>query len=293
MSGKYEEVIQSILEHNNGSNIFLYVDPYGIKALDCGLFDSFTLQGFNSVELLVNMNSFGFIREGCRVLGANFTECDILEDLIEYDTTQLSSDDKSVEALNKIAGGDYWINIIEKKRNGEITAYEAESEFVEAYCKRLRQSYSYVLNMPVRIKSGQLPKYRMIHATNHPHGALLMVDNIFGRWELMQDIQNGGQQMLWEEDIDNSIVDETEIENKVINHLSKINGYTRLNELLADFYSIYGVICKVKTVKNIYKNLEKVGKIIVKRTPAFTNNGKPSTSFTDEKGKITELRWNG
>ena len=293
ISGKYEEQIEEVLKSKKGCNVFLYVDPYGIKALDCDMFDSFTTQGFNSVELLINMNSFGFIREGCRVLGVNFAESDLLEDLVEYDSTQLSSDEKSKAALNKIAGGDYWVEIIERKRSGKITAYEAEAEFAEAYCKRLRQSYGYVLNMPLRIKRGQVPKYRMIHATNHPDGALLMVDNIFGRWELMQDIQSGGQQMLWEENVDNSMVDEVEIKAKVIEHLSQINKPVRLNAVMADFYSVYGIVCKVKTVKDIYKKLEKDGKLDVVRTPALSPTGRVSTFFADDKGKTTELRWIG
>ena len=293
VSGRYEDKIQEILKNQEGCNIFLYVDPYGIKALDCSMFDSFTTQGFNSVELLINMNSFGFIREGCRVLGGKFTENELLEDLVEYDSTELSTDEKSKADLDRIAGGDYWVKIIEKKCSGEISAYEAETEFVDAYCKRLRKSYRYVLNMPLRIKPGQLPKYRMIHATNHPDGALLMVDNIFGRWELMQDIQRGGQQSLWEQNTENEMIDEKEILSKVIEHLSKINTYMRLNVVLADFYSTYGIVCKVKTVKNIYKELEKSGKIDVKRIPATTPKGQISTFFSDEKGKCTELRWRG
>ena len=203
VSGKYEDEICTILEEKRGCNVFLYVDPYGIKALDCTLFDCFATHGFNSIELLINMNSFGFIREGCRVLGVNFDDNDIFEDLVEYDSTHLVADENSKLALNKIAGGDYWIRIIEAKRRNTITAYDAEAQFADEYCKRLRQGYSYVLNMPLRIKRGQVPKYRMIHATNHADGALLMVDNIFGRWELMKDIQTGGQIQIWEENVEN------------------------------------------------------------------------------------------
>ena len=292
VSGKYEEKIEGILANKNGSNVFLYVDPYGIKALDCALFDSFARHGFYSVELLINMNSFGFIREGCRVLGVKF-EDDILEDLVEYDTTQLAPDEKSKSALDKIAGGDYWVEIIEKKRSGAITAYEAEAEFAEAYCKRMRASYSYVLNMPLRIKQGQVPKYRMIHATNHADGALLMVDNIFGRWELMQDIQRGGQMSFFEENVENEVIDELDIRKKVIDFVSGIKSFKRMNPIIAEFYCQYGIICKTKDVKAVFKDLEKRGQLIVKRTPATTEKGKACTFFADEKNKITELRWKG
>ena len=255
------------------------------------MFDSFASKGFYSIELLINLNSFGFIREGCRVLGVCFDEEQVMEDLVEYDSTQLIPDKKSKDALDKIAGGDYWVEIIERKRNGITNAYEAEAEFAEAYCKRLRQSYTYVLNMPLRIKKGQVPKYRMIHATNHADGALIMVDNIFGRWELMKNIQSEGQQSLFEENADNEIVDREKIREQVNEHLSKVTVRTRLNPLMADFYCTYGVVCRTSVVKEFYKCLESNGKIEVCRTPAKTPTGRATTFFTDEKGKIVELRW--
>ena len=291
--GRYEERITEILNSKKGCNVFLYIDPYGIKALDCSLFDAFSTQRFNSIELLINMNSFGFIREGCRVLGVKFGADELMEDLVEYDSTQLSADEKSRDVLNAIAGGDYWVEIIERKQRGESTAYEAEAEFVDAYCKRLRKSYTYVLNMPIRLKPGQVPKYRMIHATNHPDGALLMVDNIFGRWELMQDIQREGQLSLLDEDVENEIVNEEEIEAKVIEHISNITSFARMNPVLADFYSRNGVICRTKTVKEIYRKLERNGKLEVRRTPSTTATGRASTFFADEKKQKTELRWRG
>ena len=226
------------------------------------------------------------------MLGVKF-EDDILEDLVEYDSTQLTSDEKSKLALDKIAGGDYWVEIIEKKRKGTITAYEAEAEFAEAYCKRMRESYSYVLNMPLRIKEGQVPKYRMIHATNHADGALLMVDNIFGRWEFMQDIQRGGQMSWFEDNVENQAIDEKDIRKKVISLLSDIKSFRRMNPIMADFYSTYGVVCRTQTVKAIFKDLEKSGQLIVRRIPDKTNTGRISAFFSDEKGKITELRWKG
>ena len=293
ISGKYEDEICTILEEKRGCNVFLYVDPYGIKALDCTLFDCFATHGFNSIELLINMNSFGFIREGCRVLGVNFDDNDIFEDLVEYDSTHLVADENSKLALNKIAGGDYWIRIIEAKRRNTITAYDAEAQFADEYCKRLRQGYSYVLNMPLRIKRGQVPKYRMIHATNHADGALLMVDNIFGRWELMKDIQTGGQIQIWEENVENEMIDEADVRQKIIAHISTFCTAARLNQVMADFYSTYGGICRTKTVKDVYRDLEKSGELVVLRRPSTTPKGRLATYFADEKGKQTILRWKG
>ena len=106
-----------------------------------------------------------------------------------------------------------------KKNNDFFKEKKAWSVVKDELLGCYLKPYSYVLNMPLRIKRGQVPKYRMIHATNHPAGALIMVDNIFGRWELMQDIQTDGQQSFWEENVDNELIDNEAIREKVISHL--------------------------------------------------------------------------
>ena len=58
ISGRYEDEIERLLATKRGVNVFLYIDPYGIKALDYGLFSKFADYGFNSIEMLINMNSF-------------------------------------------------------------------------------------------------------------------------------------------------------------------------------------------------------------------------------------------
>ena len=244
ISGSYEENINNILSGKDNCNVFLYIDPYGIKALQCSYFDKFANGHFNTIELLINMNSFGFIREACRALGASFDEDDLFEDLVEYDSTKMDASEKSIKDLDDIAGGDYWRSIIEEYNNGRISGKEAEIQFSEKYCKRLSESYTYVLNMPLRIKKGQSPKYRLIHATNHKDGCLIMVDNICNRWEAWQELQSGGQLTLWEENYDNQMVDEDDIEEKTVKHFSQYTNSISLNNALASFFVKYGPICQ-------------------------------------------------
>lgn len=295
--GKYEEKIDGILKEKDGCNVFLYIDPYGIKALDCSKFDSFASRQFNSIELLINMNSFGFIREGCRVLGAQFKtdDLDLFDDLVEYEPTVLDTSESSlqtsIQALNDIAGGDYWKAIVKQYKEKEINGYKAEEYFAEQYCQRLSQSYAYVLNMPIRIHKGQHSKYRMIHATNHPDGCLLMVNNICKRWELLQQMQTGGQLSFLAEDINNQPVDEAEVERKIVEHFSRYDNWTSLNVALAIFFVKHGVICNTGTVRKILKEFEKDGRITVMRNPSTTKIGKPSTFMQEGKGKTVSLKW--
>ena len=291
VSGKYEDNIKSILQGKEHCNVFLYIDPYGTKALQCSLFDDFAKGHFNSIELLINMNSFGFIREACHVLGAVFDDTALFADLVEYEPTRMDISEKSINELNEIAGGDYWQPIIESYKKQEINGYDAEALFAEEYCTRLRRSYTYVLNMPLRIKRGQRPKYRLIHATNHRDGCLLMVDNICNRWEALQEIQSGGQMLLWAENVDNQAVDEDDIEEKTIDHFSQYNKPISLHDALAMFFMKYGPICSTGTVRTILKKLEGSGRLSVDRNPALTGRGKKATFMTEGKGKKVSVRW--
>ena len=291
INGKYQDEIRTILLKNVGSNIFLYIDPYGIKDLNHRFFRELTTSTkYNSVELLLNLNSYGFIREGCRVLGVNFEDETLLDELEEYETTKLEKNEKSILLLNEIAGGDYWQEIIQNKNRKILDTKEAENLFVTQYCKRLRQNYKYVLNMPLRIRKGQHPKYRMVHATNHVEGCLLMANNICTRWELMKNIQTGGQMSLFQEDVDNNIIDEPELSTKIENHIKKYVQFEQLNVILAEFFMINGPICSTGKVNDVFRNMENSGKIEVVRRPATTPSGKISKFFADGKGKTTILR---
>ncbi len=291
VSGKYEDNIKPILRNKRNCNVFLYIDPYGIKALQCSYFDDFAKEDFNSIELLINMNSFGFVREACHALGTTFDDKSLFADLVEYEPTKLDESDKSINELNEIAGGDYWQEIIEAYKRGEIDGYEAEDRFAEKYCERLRQSYSYVLNMPLRIKRGQRPKYRLIHATNHRDGCLLMVDNICNRWEALQNIQTGGQMSMFEEDCNNQVVDEEDIKCKTREFFSQYTEFMSLHDVLAKFFMRFGPICSTGDIKKIIKEFEKDSLIAIQRNPSQTSKGKPSTFMSEGKGQTVSVRW--
>lgn len=82
ISGKYEDEIERYLSNKSGCNVFLYIDPYGIKALQSSLFSRFATSKLNSIELLINLNSFGFIREACHAMGIT-SDIPDFDDLVE------------------------------------------------------------------------------------------------------------------------------------------------------------------------------------------------------------------
>lgn len=297
ISGNFEEQIIPILENaakeNKRQNVFLYIDPYGVKALDANLFDA--LPGiFNTAELLINLNSWGFLRMAFALKNTEFREStdEILKDLEEYDPSTANT----VDEINVIAGGDYWQSIVERYKKNQIDGYQAEKEFSYQYKLRLRQKYDYVLDMPIKLKSGHHPKYRMVYATNHPDGCIIMAENIVARTDrLVTDIQNQGQTTLFTETAENEVVSQGILTNKAKKLLAKYNEHTRLKCFLADFYNEYGAICSPSNLigrNAILPILESSGLVDVKRTPAVTDKGR-ATSFWDwrEKDKkIVEIK---
>lgn len=297
IDGKFENniipLLQKAIKRDRNLNVFFYVDPYGVKVLNAALFDSLPI-AFSTAELLINLNSFGFIREACRVMKVAFREreAEIFSDIEEYDSSVMDS----IDELTAIAGDGYWQSIITDYSKGIIDCYQAEKEFAKQYKLHLRQKYNYVLDMPIRLKAGQHPKYRMVHATNHPDGCILMADNIAKRTDrLVIEIQSGGQLSLMPQTAENELIGDSILEEKVRELLSTTTEFTRLNKFLADFYNEHGVLCDLSRISSgrsgsILKTFEKNGEILVSRNPAFTDKGIPTKFWQEGKGNTLMLR---
>ena len=270
--------------------------------------------------MLLNLNSFGFIREACRVSGATYSGEDI--DLEEREESVVDKSIESERLMTAIAGGEYWKKIIEDYRNDSAVSPKpslmAEKAFSAAYRRSLSRSgggcFRYVLDMPLRIKAGSYPKYRMVHATNHPDGCIAMADNMFNRADdLYIDVQSGGQLSLFELDVTQHMkATEYQIRRGIVEVLGKSSASfskvirqlgssdcdeqttkafnVRLNSLLADFFCEKGVVCAKKDVIEILKKLESEGMIEVSREPSHTDRGAETKFWSDDKGKTVLIK---
>lgn len=300
VSGKYEEKIEGILSNKQGVNVFLYIDPYGIRALDSVLFDRFETFRFRTLEMLINFNSFGFFRDACRVMRVDYKNDEALrdlDDLVEYEPTSVSASKQSEKLLISIAGGDYWKAIVRDYQAGRINGFQAEKRLSTEYKQRLRQRYGYVLDMPIRLKAGQRPKYRMIHICDHEDGCFLMAQNMQKRKdELFINVQQGGQLTLFDIDptfsstAENELMTADEIKAKLKEHLSRLPYEVGLTKLLATFVNDYGLLCEFKMIYTMLEEFKGCGMINIDRTPAFTKNGKPSAFWEESKEKKIILR---
>lgn len=287
IKGEYEDYIEHQLQGKQLQNVFLYIDPYGIKSLHFSIFERLSSKSLYSIEVLINFNSFGFIREACRAMNVQF-EIEDLEELVGIET--VGSNKNSIDDLNRVAGGEYWKEIVLGIKKGYYDGYEAEIQFSDKYCEKLKSQFNYVLSMPIRLKRGHRPKYRMIYATNHSQGCVLMNDNMCKRWEVLQDLQNHGQGSLFNEDVENVLINKEELKKEILELISSYREYVDIDTFLAEFVGKYGIKFPSGDICKVLENLCYHNKIEVMRCPEFTEKGKPSKFWTTRKGQTVKIR---
>lgn len=280
LEGSYEERMEYFVNsyQSRNQNLFLYVDPYGIKSI---LFSHFELirknKDFNSVELLLNLNTFGFLREACRLLNCPDHEKETPEDY--------ERDINSPDRLDEIAGGTYWRDII-SRYNVHQKMQKAEEEFIDKYCERLRTVFRYVVNIPIKAKLKHIPKYRIVFGTDHEDALLLMVDNMNKRWVKFREEARNNQFALFEMDFPDPAKQGAcrDIENEVVSLLAP---EIELKDLLVKLAQKFGINFSLKEYKDCLKGM--VGnQIEVTRNPPLTPaTGKPSTSWDHASKELT------
>lgn len=282
IKGSFEDEIEGILKKCIGQNVFLYVDPFGIKSLP---FDKFLLLkkiNFKSIELLLNLNTFGFLREGCRLLKyRDFSiSTDGLEERESFEGTKKVND---IPNMNRIANGDYWKIIISDYNNGTINAFEAEERFVNRYCEQLKQVFNFAINIPIKARRlKNMPKYRMVFCSNHKHGLIEMANNMFKRWKQMQEDERNGQLILFELDINFRGAALQQDYEKIVREILSCD-FIKYEDLVCKLIIKHGILCDMGKIKEVIKKMETNESVEIRRNPALTPNGKPSNWFDYKK----------
>jgi three-Cys-motif partner protein len=286
LEGSYETHMEMLLNNNiQDISIFLYIDPYGIKSLDFGYFQKLKEKRYSSLELLINLNSFGFLREGCRVLK--------YEIFVKEDEEMPEDESEGIKKLNQIAGGTYWQDILEEKYATKISMNEAEEKFVHSYSEKLRSVFKYVVDIPIKAKSPHIPKYRLIFGTNHPDGLILMADEMNKAWrkfiemERMATIQASLDELY--EFPDMRILRGYDPEKDIENILTKNKGMD-LKKIYVNMILKYGISYSKKEYEEMLKTMEKDGLIEVLRDPPTTRTGKKATSWDYNKNTRIRLK---
>ncbi|MDE5553433.1 MAG: hypothetical protein K2I67_02690, partial [Malacoplasma sp.] len=243
-------------------------------------------QNPNSVELLLNLNSFGFIREGCRILGVDID--DELEAFKETDESDTFVND--IDNMNRIANGDYWQEIIHLIKDGSITAKRAEEMFVHYYMEKLGQDFEYIFQFAIKTGDKNIPKYRMVFATNHIQGALYMSENMIKCNNEMNLDNHGRQESLFDYEFTRNSCSDDVLE--VLIKASKSEKIIDCKDLCMLTYIALGPKYLHSDIKKALTELEKSSKIRIIRKNEFTPTGKLSRSMDFINNDIfVELLW--
>lgn len=297
IQGSYQDLIEGIIRASYNQNLFLYIDPYGIKNLQYSVFERLQTSSLKSAEILVNFNSFGFFRNVCRAMNIALRDDEYLWADDEDELTPVNPNNLS-SLLTSVFGGSEWMNIGLEYKACIIDSRSAEKKISSFYIANLKKVFTYVVDIPIRLSSGHQPKYRMIHACNHPDGCFLMINNIQQRkTQLIENVYNPGQMMLdlgltERTSLDNDFISESEIRDTIIEILEKQDLEIRYRDLINEFYSRQGIVCSFQLILSVLQNFETSNKISVRRDPPTTPSGAPSKYWTESKGNRIFIKLN-
>jgi three-Cys-motif partner protein len=283
MPGSFEDNLKNILSLDLNNSIFLYVDPYGIKSLNLNNFNLIRDRHFFSFEMLMNFNSAGFLREGCRLL--KYTEILSDDELTDYESDE---DINTVDRMDAVAGGTYWQEILKQYYDKTIDIYQAEEMFIAEYSLRLKKIFKFTVNIPIKVKSEHLPKYRLIFGSNHEDGLILMADNMNKKWKQMLENQRGGQQLLFDFEFpDYTLLKGYDLHKDILLFVAKSSSGLPLRELIVALIQKYGITFSESEYKKKIRLMEQNSNLFIDRMPPLTKTGKPAISMDYGEYKIT------
>ncbi len=278
LQGTYEDHIRNFISNYDASDksIFLYIDPYGIKSLKYEYFEQLKTKPMKTFEVLMNFNSFGFLREGARII-KEYDPIFFKSNNVEYE-----SDIEDVYYLDDIAGGNYWQDLIRGRK--EFKSFkEMEEVFKKMYKKKLRNIFKYILDVPIREKGKYPPKYRLIFGTNSRDGLFLMLNNMNKRWHAFNEDEKQGNLSLFEFNFPNLYANYSDPREKILE-------FSKQEILIEDLYvrmiTEFGISYSIPKLNGFIKDLEKEKSIDVQRALRFTKTGKLSKSFDYKERKI-------
>lgn len=160
--GNFSEFIDEISNLARGHSVFVYLDPFKPSHL---LFDQMSsvyeqLQAGQSVEVLINFMSWGFLR------GVWGSASHMMS------RGKLKPENPQVLRFNQIAGGTYWQKIA---FDDSLSQTERTDRLTDGYASQLHRWFRYVLPYPIREKyETSYPKYHLVFGSRSHHAVDLM-----------------------------------------------------------------------------------------------------------------------
>lgn len=87
----------------------------------------------------------------------------MFKDEVEGDEDDYEIQDVSIENMNRIFNGDLWQGLIKDFYEGKISFYRLEEKITQEYIKNFSSKFKYCLNIPIRTKQKNTPKYCILY----------------------------------------------------------------------------------------------------------------------------------
>ena len=165
------EAISTAIDAFNGSTIFFYLDPYGIKDLEFDMVRQiYERNPERSTEVLINFNFRTFMR-----MSGNWGYSDTASEVAQKVRSE------KVETVHRVMGGEYWLNIITDPSLDKIAREQA---VIDAYLVRVRKYFKFAFAIPVKerdedqqnVPVDELAHYHLIFGTRSPKAIGYMND---------------------------------------------------------------------------------------------------------------------
>ncbi|HCO94219.1 MAG TPA: hypothetical protein DIU00_09755 [Phycisphaerales bacterium] len=195
--GKFGDYIQQIQEKAKDHSVFLYVDPFTVEGLDWGRMDC-VFQHLSishmSIEILMNFNAVSFVRRGLASLKLAIPELNLeTEDAEEIDAPLVTP--PSIEGLNKVVGGNWWQNILERASSFP----EKVQDMTNGVCEQLRKRFKEVRQHAIiALPQHVVPKYYLIFGSRHPDALILMNEEMVKSLRTLADLARPKDPTLFE-----------------------------------------------------------------------------------------------
>jgi three-Cys-motif partner protein len=161
-NGDFNEFVDEISSLASNHSVFIYLDPIKPSHLHFDQMRSVyeKLQTGQSVEVLINFMSWGFLRG---VWGsAN----------LMMSRGKINPENPYIIRFNKIAGGTYWQIIA---FDDSLSQTERTDKLADGYASQLHHWFKYVLTYPIREKyETSYPKYHLVFGSRSHHAVDLM-----------------------------------------------------------------------------------------------------------------------
>jgi len=195
--GKFGDYIQQIQEKAKDHSVFLYVDPFTVEGLDWARMDCVFQQlsiSHMSIEVLMNFNARSFVRRGLAVLKLAVPESNPeIEDTEEIDAPLVTP--PSIKRLNRVAGGDWWQNILDSSSSFP----EKVQNMTNGVCERLRERFQEVCQHAIKaLPHHDVPKYYLIFGSRHPDALMLMNEEMVKSLRTLADLARPKDPTLFE-----------------------------------------------------------------------------------------------